>query len=196
MATIWFDMLNINVWEGFVLWWPIWKNGREGCGVCVWGGSGGCNLLQLRFMNNSSHTPFLTFKLWELERGRGKWYYSAGSSAFCHRQSTQPNWSHLFSLKYLLLPMNLCDWMSVEEPVAVSVCLVVSVCWFVCVDLCVSVCVSEGTLDYGCISVSAVNISSPWMQRSDTAGWTYNGLWSPVLGVVCGSHWNVHMGMW
>lgn len=57
-----------------------------------------------------------------------------------------------------------------EEPVAVSVCLVVSVCWFVCVDLCVSVCVSEGTLDYGCISVSAVNISSPWMQRSDTAG--------------------------
>lgn len=194
MATIWFDMLNINVWGGFVLRWSIWRNGREGCSVCVWGGRGGCNLLQLRFMNNSSHTPFLTFKLWELERGRGKWYYSAGSSAFCHRQSTQPNWSHLFSLKYLLLPMNLCDWMSVEEPVAVSVCLVVSVCWFVCVDLCVSVCVSEGTLDYGCISVSAVNISSPWMQRSDTAGWTY--LCSLVLGVVCGSHWNVHMGMW
>lgn len=41
---------------------------------------------------------------------------------------------------------------------------------FVCVDLGVCMCVSEGKLDDGCISVSAVNISNPWMQRSDTAG--------------------------
>lgn len=74
--TMWFDIFNINVW-GKVELKVSRTRGREII-PSFWSWEDGSRL-KLNLINNSFHTSFLTFNLWELEQGGGeKLYFSLG----------------------------------------------------------------------------------------------------------------------